>query len=271
MIPTSEQLEAFLQRLLELNRELAKLKGAEVRKVELVTEIKTVAKEWLRLSVGLRTIETLIAESLGTIDIPIREKLQSTNVRTRSSAYQKKLTLVTSSFTDKIIVPVIRHEGSPTQVASRQLLAEFAEKVSTDEQGYIEESARCLGSRCNRAAIILLWAAAMSRIHSAIEKIGFNTYNLSVEQVTQKKGSPFNKVSKAVVASLPELQRSRDFDLLVVGMELWKYDLQVFEELDRLLGIRNSAAHPGMLKPTALDVHQYASKIATYVFSVVPT
>jgi hypothetical protein len=53
-------------------------------------------------------------------------------------------------------------------------------------------------------------------------------------------------------------------------MELWKYDLQVFEELDRLLGIRNSAAHPGMLKPTALDVQQYASKLGTYIFSVVP-
>lgn len=110
----------------------------------------------------------------------------------------------------------------------------------------------------------------MSRIHSAVEKIGLNAYNLALEQTALKKGNPFNKVSKNPVASLPELQRSRDFDLIVVGMELWKYDLQVFEELDRLLGIRNSAAHPGMLKPTALDVQQYASKVATYVFSVVP-
>ena len=45
--------------------------------------------------------------------------------------------------------------------------------------------------------------------------------------------------------------------------------VEVFEELDRLLGIRNSAAHPGMLKPNALDVQQYATKLGPYVFSVV--
>jgi len=150
-------------------------------------------------------------------------------------------------------------------------MSEFAGKVTVDEQNYLEEAARCLASRCNRAAIILLWAAAMSRLHGAIEKVGFNAYNTALDQATQKKGGPFNRVSKTVVASLPELQRCRDFDLLVVGMELWKYDLQIFEELDRLLGIRNNAAHPGMLKPSALDVQQYASKVSSYVFGVVPT
>ena len=117
----------------------------------------------------------------------------------------------------------------------------------------------------------MLWAAAISRLHQAIEKVGFNAYNTALNQTAQKKGSPFNRVSKTPVASLPELQRCRDFDLIVVGMQLWKYDLQVFEELDRLLGIRNSAAHPGMLKPSAIDVQQYASKLTAYVFGVVPT
>lgn len=270
MSPTSEQLEAFLERLQGLDRELAKLKGAEVRKAEHLSELKAVSRDWLRLSEALRAAEALPLENLAVVDAPFRDVLQSTSIRTRSSAYRKRLSTVLPVFTDKVIVPVIRHEGSPTQVASRQLLAEFVGKVSADEQGYLEESARCLSSKCNRASIILLWAAAMSRIHSAIEKIGFNAYNLALDQTAQKKGNPFNRISKNPVASLPELQRSRDFDLIVVGMELWKYDLQVFEELDRLLGIRNSAAHPGMLKPTALDVQQYASKVATYVFSVIP-
>lgn len=270
MIPSSEQLESFLERLRELDRELAKLQGAEVRKAEMLATIKAVAKDWLRLSEGLRTAEALPQDNLSPIDSQLKQMLESTNARTRSSAYRNKLAPVIASFTDKVVVPVIRHEGSPAQVASRQLLAELVGKVSADEQSYLEEAARCLASRCNRAAIILLWAAAISRLHSAIEKIGFNTYNLALDKTTQKKGNPFSRVSKNTVSSLPELQRARDFDLLVVGMELWKYDLQVFEELDRLLGIRNSAAHPGMLRPSALDVQQYASKVGTYVFSVVP-
>jgi hypothetical protein len=257
MTPSSDQLEAFSERLRALDRELSKLKGAEVRKAETVSEIKAVSKEWLRFSEALRSLDAMPLENLNLIDTQLKELLQSTHVRTRSSAYRKKLAPVLSSFTERIAVPVIRFEGSPSQVAARQLVNEFAGKLTMEEESYIEEAARCLASRCNRAAIILLWAAAMARLHGAIEKLGFNTYNAALDQANKKKGSPFSKVSKTLVASLPELQRCRDFDLLVVGMELWKYDLQVFEELDRLLGTRNSSAHPGMLKPQALDVQQY--------------
>lgn len=271
MTPSSDQLESFLERLNTLGRELSKLKGAEVRKAETIAEIKAVSRDWLRISESLRVVEALPPKNLTFIDSQLKALFQSTNSRTRATAYQKKLTPVISSFTDLVVIPVIRFEGSPTQVASRQLLSEFTGKVSPDEQTYLEEAARCLASRSNRAAIIMLWAAAISRLHQAIEKVGFNAYNTALNQTAQKKGSPFNRVSKTPVASLPELQRCRDFDLIVVGMQLWKYDLQVFEELDRLLGIRNSAAHPGMLKPSAIDVQQYASKLTAYVFGVVPT
>ncbi|GEM_PF-4488449 len=270
MTPSSDQLEAFLERLHGLDRDLSKLKGAEVRKAETVGEIKTVARDWLRFSEAIRSIGALSNENLSFVDAHLKLLLQGTTARTRSSAYRKKLGPVISSFTDNIVVPMIRFEGSPSQVAARQLTAEFAGKVSAEEQSYIEEAARCLAGRCNRAAIILLWAASMARLHGAIEKLGFNAYNAALDRATQKRGSPFNKVSKTVVASLPELQRCRDFDLIVVGMDLWRYDLQVFEELDRLLGTRNSAAHPGMLRPQALDVQQYASKVSAYVFDVVP-
>lgn len=270
MTPSSDQLEAFFDRLNALDRELAKLKGAEVRKTETVTEIRALSKDWFRFSEALRSVDALPHENLASVDSCLKETLQSANARTRASAYRRKLAPAMASFTDRIVVPVIRFEGSPSQVAARQLLGEFAGKVSPDEHNYLEEAARCLAGRCNRAAIILLWAAGMARLHGAIEKLGFNLFNTALDQASQKKGNPFNKVSKTPFNSLPELQRSRDFDLLVVGMELWKYDLQVFEELDRLLGIRNSAAHPGMLKPSALDVQQYASKINTYVFGMIP-
>lgn len=269
MTPSSEQLELFLERVRELDRDLAKLKGSEVRRPETIASIKSLCRDWLRLSEALRGVESIAPENLGALDKQLRDVLEGTNVRTRSSAYRTRLGPVLSSFMDKVVVPTIRYEGNPIQVAARQLLAEFAGKVTSDEQSYLEEAARCLASRCNRASIILLWAAAMSRLHSSIEKIGFNAFNEAVENTAQKKGNPYNRISKAQISSLPELQRSRDFDLLVVGMDLWKYDLQVFEELDRLLGLRNSAAHPGMLKPNALDVQQYATKLGNYVFDAV--
>ena len=270
MIPSSDQVEAFFERLTDLDRDLTKLRGAEVSSAKTVALIKELSREWLRLSEALRSLEAIPLENLTFVDGYLKDILQSTNARTRSSAYRKRLTPVLRSFTDRIVVPVIRFEGSPSQVASRQIMNEFASTALPDEQIYLEEAARCVATRCNRAAIIMLWAGAMARFHAAIEKLGFNSYNTALDRATQKKGNPFNKVSKSYVASLPELQRCRDFDILVVGMELWKYDLQVFEELDRLLGTRNSAAHPGMLKPSALDVQQYASKVSAHVFGLVP-
>ena len=44
MMPSSDQLEAFFERLKNLGRELSNLKGAEVRKAETIVEIKAVSK-----------------------------------------------------------------------------------------------------------------------------------------------------------------------------------------------------------------------------------
>jgi hypothetical protein len=270
MIPTSDQMEDFAQRLRNLHTDLGKLKGAEVTKAETITEIKAIAKEWLRLSEALRNANAIPPENLAPIDEAIRLVLESTNSRTRSSSYRKKVQPILSSFTEKVVIPAIRFEGSPVQVAGRKLIAKFEGKVTSDEQAYVEEASKCLTSKCNRAAIIMLWAAGMARFHGAIERLGFNSYNTALTETVKKKGPPFNKVSNTPIGSLPELQRSRDFDLLVVGMSLWKYDLQVFEELERLLGVRNSAAHPGMATPVTLDGQQYASKVAKYIFALVP-
>ena len=133
MTPSSDQLETFLERLHDLDHELSKLKGAEVRRAETITEVKAVSKDWLRFSEALRSVQALPHENLNFVDAYLKELLLSTNARTRSSAYRKKLGPVLSSFTDRVVVPIIRFEGSPSQVASRQLISEFTGKVSAEE------------------------------------------------------------------------------------------------------------------------------------------
>jgi hypothetical protein len=116
----------------------------------------------------------------------------------------------------------------------------------------------------------MLWAAGVARMHRAIVNRGFNAFNSAIDACITKKGAPFNKVKEsAKVSSLPELQRSRDADILIVGLELFGYDLQTFQELDRLLGTRNDAAHPGQFQPNALDVQQFAQKLSLHVFQTV--
>jgi hypothetical protein len=269
LFPSSDELESYYDRVKVVNRALAKMKGAEVTKQALLDELKSLAKDWLRWSDQLRRTEHFDDQVLDSFDLIWRGVLEATKLRTRSSAYQKRLNPLVDRFVAEIVIRLIKFEGSPAQVAARQISTVFAGLVTTEEASYIDEAARCLSLKCHRAAIIMLWASAMARFHRAVESAGFAAYNAAVDQTVAKKGNPFSRVTKHSISSLPELQRVRDFDLIIVGMILWGYDLQLAEQLERLLGMRNSAAHPGMLQPGAIDVQQFATSVGQYVFAVV--
>lgn len=269
-VPDSDELEGFHEKIRNLDDQLAKLDSAELTRTDLISELSTISKQWLKISTALGDAGVCDTETLQKIDKTTKDILQSTTTRARASAYRKKLALLLDPFVSSVIVPVIKYEGSPRQVAARQIKEFFNTHLLEDEKAYLEEASRCVTVNCYRAAIIMLWTAAISRFHRSIENLGFSAYNAAYTTTLAKTGNPFNKISKgATISSLPELQRIRDFDLLVVGMEIWKYDLQAYEELDRLLGTRNTYAHPGMATPTILDVQQFASKIDSFVFRII--
>ena len=271
MPPSSEDLEAFHDRVRVASAKLAKIGGKELTKAALIGEVADIAREWLQLSHQLRDVPGLDSVALEVLAKAMGEALASTKGRVRASALKKRLDPLVNGLVDQVVVPLIKFEGSPAQVAARQLQSEFSGKVTADEMSYVEEAARCLSQHCHRAAIILLWAAGMARLHQAVQKVGFDAFHGAVAAVNAKKGAPYTKVAKGMaVSSLADLQRSRDYDLLVVGMEVWRYDLQALEELERLLGQRNSAAHPGLYQPNGLEVQQFASKLSRFIFGAIP-
>jgi len=250
---------------------LRRLKGAEVTQSDLKAELAGLGKEWLKMSQGLRNEAIIDSARLADFDSLMQELVSSSSNRARASALLKKLDPFIDRAFVEIVVPVIQHEGSPRQVAGRQVQSAFIAQATTDEAAYIEEAARCITVQCHRAALMMLWAAGIARLHAAIMNKGFKAFNGAVDAAIARKSPPFHRIKEsAKISSLAELQRSKDADLLIVGMELFSYDLQVYQELDRLLGIRNDSAHPGMAKPTALDVQQFASKVSSYLFEKVP-
>lgn len=269
IVPTSEEIEAFHDRVHRLDMELADLKNTECR-ATLQTELANAARAWLKLSTALKNSGEGFLPSLDVYDLAMSEVLSSTKQRARATAVRNKLKPFRDGFMDRVVVPLMRYEGSPSQAAARQLEALFEGYVTAEEQVYISEAAKCSSLHCHRAAIILLWAAGISRMHAEIQQIGFSAFNTAAAEAAVIKGAPYNRITKAlVIGSLGELQRGRDFDLIAVGMKIWGYDLQAFEELDRLLSVRNSAAHPGMFAPSSLDVRQFAEKLKRYVFEMI--
>lgn len=269
MLPRSDDLEVLFERLKTVTLKLGRMKGAEITQQALKSELADLARTWLRLSPLIREAACCKIETLSDFDSRMSELLASTTTRTRSSTIKKKLDFIVSHLVDAVIVPIIQVEGSPRHVAGRAVEGEFSSLTTAEEASYVEEAARCVTVGCYRAAIIMLWAAAVARLHAFVIVHGFAKYNEAVDALSVRKGNPFNRINpSAKISSLPELQRSRDSDLIIIGMEVIGYDLQTYQELDRLLGQRNDCAHPGMNSPGALDVQQFASKLRRLVFEV---
>lgn len=272
MLPTSESIELMHSRAKALAKELRALKSQEVTKNSTKEALSEIAREWIKISQLLRSAGLCEGAKLREFDDAMRDVLESAGNRTRASTLQKRLQPFLDGALDHVIVPLIQHEGSPRQVAGRQLQEIFDGVVTSDEQAYIWEASQCITVQANRASIIMLWAAGIARLHSAIIRIGFDKFNAAVDKITAKKGQPFSRVKdNSKLSSLPELQRARDSDLIILGMELFGYDLQVYQELDRLLGIRNDCAHPGMARPDVIDVQQIATKLRESLFKHVKT
>lgn len=267
MTPSSEDLEAFQERVAKASNALGL--NHNFTKAEHNNILAELAREWLKLSSSLKESVEGLLPVLDKFDACMTDVLKATKGRTRASVFRKYLSPFKSQFLDELLVPLMRHEGSPSQSAARQLEGVFEGMISSEEGQYIGEAARCSASRCNRAAIVMLWAAAIARLHAEVQNVGFVSYNAALAESTKKKGHPYSRVQNANVTSLADLQLRSDFDLLVIGMALWNYDSQTFEELNRCLNIRNSAAHPGSFEPSSLDVRQFAEKVKRYVFSLI--
>lgn len=267
MIPTSEELEAYQERVaktlaaLGIDRNFTSVASA--------ARLGDLAREWFPMSAALKEGTDGFLPALEIFDMGMAEVLKLSKQRTRSNSYRQQLQPFKTKFLDDVVVPLMRHEGSPSQSAARQLEAVFEGIVSQEEALYINEAARCSASRCNRAAIVMLWAAAIARLHAGAQYVGFAAYNAAIAESTQKKAHPYSRVQNTNVASLGDLQLRSDFDILVVGMTLWKYDSQTFNELSSCLNTRNLAAHPGSFDPTSLDVRQFANKLKQYVFETI--
>jgi hypothetical protein len=268
MLPSSDAIEALVLRAKAAERALGKHGTSQRIPIPLKSEVASIAREWLQLSPAIRAVGICAPAQLSTLDAGMQDIITKAAGESRASALRKPVGSFVAIAPKEVVVPLIQHAGSPRQVLARQIVGVFT-GLTVEENAYIEEAARCVTVEAYRAAMIMLWAAGVSRIHSAIEIKGFAAFNAALAVTQTKKTHPYSIArGDLTLKSAADLQRTADGVLLVVGMELFGYDLQVYQELGRLLGQRNDSAHPGMSIPKALDVEQFASKLNQYIFQV---
>jgi len=183
----------------------------------------------------------------------------------RKETYKKTITLICESIKEELILTVIK---SPDKTNSYSKLPNILENVTEEEKDYLTEALGCAEKGFLRASMVLVWCAAVNRMHKTIEKLGITEFNKKSHEMRNIKTGRFKRFDKSFdLVSSNDLEATVfDNDMLWV-LEYWNLiDANQHERLQICFTMRNNAAHPGDATTTELNLASTFSDIKTMVF-----
>lgn len=253
------------EKLERLSTDLAKCKIKFVTKKETQQEVQSASKKWFE------EIEPVI-QQFGIAE-PVRIKyhglftqlLQLSLKTSWKKTYQKVIEEVLTDFKEDILVNVMKSAGRITSISN---FIKILDNVTFEEKEYLTEALGCAKYEFYRASMVIVWSAAVNRIHRVIEKLGLVEFNKKTEEMKAICEGRFKRFRKSfTVHSLSELRATVfDTDLLWV-LEYWGLiDANQHERLGICLTMRNNAAHPGEAIITEPNLASAFSDLKTIVF-----
>ena len=211
-------------------------------------------------------------EQVEKYDHAFRSILKLSDSVSRRTSYIKQFDIIASDFNDSIVI-FLQTDAIETSETDHY---QFSEEVHTllnkisdsDENEYLTEALGCWESGYLKAATVLLWCAAIDRIHKVIEKFGFNVFNSTSTQMKNQTTGRFKRFSKEYnIQSLSELRTAFDNDVLWVieGMQL--IDSNERTRLASCFDMRCHSGHPGAAPITKYNVISCFSDIVEIVLT----
>ena len=214
----------------------------------------------------------VLKEQVEKYDHAFRSILKLSDSVSRRTSYIKQFDIIASDFNDSIVI-FLQTDATETAEADHHQFSEevhaLLDKISdSDENEYLKEALGCWESGYLKAATVLLWCAAIDRIHKVIEKIGFNVFNSTSTQMKNQTTGRFKRFSKEyTIQSLSELRTAFDNDVLWVieGMQL--IDSNERTRLASCFDMRCHSGHPGAAPITKYNVISCFSDIVEIVLT----
>lgn len=190
-------------------------------------------------------------------------KISSPNNRKKS--YVETLNGLTKKFKADLLLPL---QTAPPVAKDASTFDElFASLGDADaDDAYLKEAVDSARAGFIRAAAVMGWCAAIARIHTAVEKVGFAKFNVtsaSMASQTQGRFKRFNKPQN--VASMSELQMVFDADILWILEGMGLIDSNQHTRLRSCFDLRNHSAHPGEAPVTPYNLLSFFSDIIEIV------
>jgi hypothetical protein len=167
------------------------ISGDNVYSEEVKKAVTNLSREWF--SVHSPEIK------LYDIDINIRKKYDDifSQLLLLSSKVSRKRTYLNqienlNSWREDLLLPISRYNFILYQFSEIETLLQ---KIDPIEREYLEESLLCAKRGYFRAAVILGWCSAVSRIHIVVNKLGIDVFNKKSEEMFNIKTGRYKRFS----------------------------------------------------------------------------
>lgn len=196
-------------------------------------------------------------------------KLSSTN--SRRSSYLRQMDIIRQNYTSEIIIFLQTHTYESDVVVNKMSseVLELLDKIKDKEENeYLCEALGCWENGFYKAAVVLMWCAAIDRIHRVIENVGFDKFNSTSEYMKNQTTGRFKRFNKNQnVHSISELRMVFDNDILAIleGMEM--IDVNQKTRLVSCFEMRCHSGHPGEAPITKYNVLSCFSDIVEIIFT----
>lgn len=210
-------------------------------------------------------------ELLDKYDTAFKGILKLSDSTNRRSSYARLFDEITESFNNDIVIflqtdATIPEEDQPEYGDE---VIKLLDRVTDDaENEYLQEALGCWKNGFLKGATVLLWCAAVDRIHRAIEKAGFERFNAASLQMKNQVSGRFKRFNKDYkVQSISDLQSISDGDILWVieGMQL--IDSNQKTRLTSCFEMRCHSGHPGSAPITKYNVISCFSDIVEIILT----
>jgi hypothetical protein len=264
--------ETLVTTLKEIDKELDALtsdinKSASkfVAKKKIMQNAESIAKLWFE-NVEPSAEHFNISEIIESKYHQLFEQLLELSLKpSRKLTYTKTIDTICANIKEELILVVIK---SADKINSFSNLPNILENTTDEEKEYLNEALGCAKNGYLRASMVLLWCAAINRIHKKVEALGVEEFNKKSKAMKSITTGRFRRFSKSFdVVSIDDLEATVfDNDLLWV-LEYWGLiDANQHERLQICFTMRNNAAHPGDATTTEQNLASAFSDIKNMVF-----
>lgn len=214
----------------------------------------------------------VLKEQVEKYDHAFRTILKLSDSVSRRTSYIKQFDIIASDFNDNVVIflqtDAVETAETDHHQFSEEVHALLGKICDSDENEYLTEALGCWENGYLKAATVLLWCAAIDRIHKVIEKIGFDVFNNTSAQMKNQTSGRYKRFSKEYnIQSLSELRTAFDNDVLWVieGMQL--IDSNERTRLASCFDMRCHSGHPGAAPITKYNVISCFSDIVEIILT----